>query len=125
MRNGTSLSQKAGNAIEVITSLITMLHAIWDREFVFHKRYSHLASPACLYICIIYVCAYTYLYYLCIRTYACMHVRVHISAVHREMHYVSIGMYKLAPCATMLYVCDSVVCVMHSLTLRVLLLFVY
>lgn len=37
-----SLSLKAGNAIEVITSLITTLHAIRDREFVFHERDAHL-----------------------------------------------------------------------------------
>jgi len=82
-------------------------------------------SFASLFIYLYYLRMCVYIFELSMYTCVCMHARVHISAVHREMHYVSIGMYKLAPCATMLYVCDSVVCVMHSLTLRVLLLFVY
>lgn len=77
MRNSTSLSQKAGNAIEVITSLVTTLHAIWDREFVFHKRYLYLVLPSRLCICILYVYAYTYS-----RTCVYMRAHVYIGVVH-------------------------------------------
>lgn len=40
-----NLSVEAGNAIEVITSLITTLHAIRDREFVFHERTASTVHP--------------------------------------------------------------------------------
>lgn len=40
-----NLSVEAGNAIEVITSLITTLHAIRDREFVFHERTASTMHP--------------------------------------------------------------------------------
>lgn len=40
-----NLSVEAGNAIEVITSLITTLHAIRDREFVFHERTASSVHP--------------------------------------------------------------------------------
>lgn len=75
--DGANLSLEAGNAIEVITSLITTLHAIRDREFVFHERYPHLALRH------LRLSASTYVYYILAHTRACVraYARVRIIRV--------------------------------------------
>lgn len=104
MRNSTSLSQKAGNAIEVITSLITTLHAIWDREFVSHKRYLHLA-----------LCHLAHVSALSAYVHVDSHVDVRACTrelnILRTAYYVSIQYkYTVAP------LCDSAACMRDAFT---------
>lgn len=58
-RRPKNLSVEAGNAIEVITSLITTLHAIRDREFVFHERTASTVHPFPVLSSPTFVCAHT------------------------------------------------------------------